>query len=144
MDIKATVAAMARLGLTVNVQPTGHPDYIRGFVKDGTVSLGRITFFEGKYSHVKWYLGDYGQICDFDKIAYGWTYLLSTGKTLTDERWKQLLAEAEKLSDEDYQRKVDWRRQNPTPINREGKQRSRGKLQRDTTRKFLRQLLLTT
>ncbi|CAI0907620.1 Uncharacterised protein [Serratia quinivorans] len=141
MDIKATVAAVSRLGLTVNVQSTGHPDYIRGFVKNGTVSLGRITFFEGRYSHVKWYLGDYGPVGDFDKFSYGWSYLLLNGKTLTDELWQETLTEAKRLSEEDYQRKLDWRRKHPASVNNQGKPRSRGKLQRDTTRKFLRQLL---
>ncbi|HGL4122038.1 TPA: hypothetical protein ACKE08_003480 [Citrobacter koseri] len=143
MDIHTTVSAMKKLGCEVSVVKTGHTDYIRGFVKHNGVTHGRITFFKGNYSHVKWYLGDYGAICESDQIYYSWSYLLRTGRVLTSEKWSEILALAESLSEEDFVQKTEWRNSHPTPERTDGKRRRRKPLQRETTRKFLRNLIQT-
>ena len=57
MNVKEIIAKLALIGLDGKFQGTGHADYERVYVIQGTVTLGRITIFHGAYSHIKWYSG---------------------------------------------------------------------------------------
>lgn len=44
-----------RVGLDVEFVRTGHPDWVRGFIKKNGVSYGRMSFLHGELNSTKWY-----------------------------------------------------------------------------------------
>lgn len=44
-----------KAGLDVEFTRTGHPDWIRGFIKKNGVSYGRMSFLGGELYSTKWY-----------------------------------------------------------------------------------------
>lgn len=44
-----------RVGLDVEFVRTGHPDWVRGFIKKDGVSYGRMSFLHGELYSTKWY-----------------------------------------------------------------------------------------
>lgn len=129
--------ALQELGHTVSFVTTGHADYVRGFVLDKEgVTLGRITVYQGEYDHIKWYWRGHGGLCESDYIIFAWRHFLDTGKVLTRERYDGLIHQAEELQQADYDRKVQWRRDNLYTGN--GRRR---RLQRRNIRMFMGELL---
>lgn len=86
MNVNETIAKLALIGLDGKFQGTGHADYERVYVIQGTVTLGRITIFHGAYSHIKWYSGIIEAYnIDQRRPTLAWDMLLQTGQVLTDE-----------------------------------------------------------
>lgn len=46
---------LKRVGLDIEFQRTGHPDWVRGFIKRKGVSYGRMSFLHGELNATKWY-----------------------------------------------------------------------------------------
>lgn len=44
-----------RVGLDVEFRRTGHPDWVRGFIKKDGVTYGRQSFLHGELYSTKWY-----------------------------------------------------------------------------------------
>lgn len=128
MNNAEVVQKLALIGLTGKVQTTGDSRYVRIYIMQGTVSLGRITMFEGKYSHVKWYEGvAQGYDINNRRPLYAWDLLLQQSKVLTDELWFGILESAQRLQQEDVARLEQWRRDNPARLDRNGvRKRRRG------------------
>lgn len=85
---------------------------------------------------MKWYWREYGELNESDYFIHSWNHALATGEPITRQQWAELVQRAEQLSREDYQQKLQWRRNNPKP---EGKRRK--KLEGRSARAFIRDLL---
>lgn len=46
---------LKRVGLEVEFKRTGHPDWVRGFIKFKGVTYGRMSFLHGVLNSTKWY-----------------------------------------------------------------------------------------
>jgi hypothetical protein len=112
--------ALPKIGLYGELRATGHPDYARLFVleaqADGIpISHGRITVFQGAYSHIKWY----GESFNMDPkhgssfYIHAWSLLLETGEVLTRERYATATQRATVRAAAVVAKKQEWRDANP-------------------------------
>ena len=136
MTINETVKKFDRLDCSIVILQTGHPDYIRGIVTKDGISLGRITFKDGVYDHIKWYWRQYGYLNSSDKLIFFWNHIQKYYEVLSDVRYDQLVIKAEQLYKEDYAAKLLWRQNN---AKKNGGHRA--KLTGKSVRGFLRELL---
>lgn len=139
MNLDELVAALRQVGLQSEVAPTGHPEYVRVYVKTRSerhnnelITLGRATVHRGVYTHTKWYYLNKDNV--FHMQAF--YHYLRTGKMLTREQWKNVQAKAVMLAKARYDEKVQWRRDNPHP---QGK--NRGRLTHPSPAGYIQQLL---
>jgi hypothetical protein len=142
MTLKETLAKLKMIGLTYRTSNTGHPDYQRIFVVDkGGVSLGRITIFEGKYDHIKWYWREYGDVNRSDYYIQAWALLLQHNEVLTKEVWEKVLQEAKEMQQQDMENKRQWRKDNPPKVMANGKTGRRRALKEKNIRSFIQEIL---
>ena len=98
MNVTETIAKLAMIGLKGKFQATGHADYARVYAMQGTVTLGRITIFQGAYSHIKWYSGIIEAYnIDQRRPTLAWDMLLQTGQVLTDKMWSSIKLQAQRI-----------------------------------------------
>jgi hypothetical protein len=123
MNLNQINENLAKLGLVSDVRATGHTDFVRCFVhcpqpSGIPLSLGRITIQNGVYSHCKWYVSQFnhnGLNEEYDYYWFAWGHLLSTGNVITREFWAQLVAKAREMARAEFERKKQWREDNPKP-----------------------------
>jgi len=145
MTILETVAKFKLLNCTVDIQSTGSVDYKRGFItgSDG-VSYGRITFYKGTFHHLKWYWREYSEstLNYSDYLIWGFKVLYETGEILTKRSWEDACKKAAKLQRQDVHKKLEWRRQNPPGLNKEGRVKHRKRISGRNVRYYLYDILL--
>lgn len=74
------------------------------------LSVGRVMFHNGKFSHVKWYSGpESGDLQDHHLYCFRWNFYISTGVVMLDDMWDLFRKEAKELSLKLYQQRVDAR-----------------------------------
>jgi len=143
MNVEQTLEALKKINLTGHLQGTGDPRWKRIFVEDYLKTrIGRISIFEEKYSHVKWYGFESlpeGEINFFERIAYRWEYLLKHGEPLDEARFQELEKQAWQLAN-DRQASILAARK-ARPCNENGKRIRRAKLRPANPRKYLQELL---
>uniref|UniRef100_A0AAU6W1B8 Uncharacterized protein n=1 Tax=Pseudomonas phage Pavpe01 TaxID=3138545 RepID=A0AAU6W1B8_9VIRU len=83
-------------------QPSGIP-----------LSIGRVMFQDGQYSHIKWYVNSYGDIGPLDFYMFGVTFYIATGIVLDAPAWSDLCDRATTAAQAEYEGKVEQRRLNP-------------------------------
>ena len=126
MNTKEVCDKLALIGLRGKVQPTGCPEYVRIYVMQGTVTLGRITIFQGTYSHIKWYEGISGAYSmDQRRPTMAWDLLLQHGKVLTDDMWSSIKIAAQRMQEQEIERLKQWRRDNPATKDKNGVEKRR-------------------
>lgn len=97
MNVNETIAKLAMIGLKGKFQTTGHADYARVYVLDAAgVTLGRISIFQGAYSHIKWYSGIIEAYnIDQRRPTLAWNMLLQSNEVLTDTMWSSIKHQAQ-------------------------------------------------
>lgn len=137
------LAALSRVGLTGEVQPTGNPDYQRVYIKcpEG-ITLGRACIHKGWYSHVKWFVGMNSLDSQWSYYIYAWQYLLRTDKVLSRCRWHDALRDAHEMAVAERNRKIIWRREHPLPTRADGTTRNRAKLAPANPGRYIWQILI--
>lgn len=128
-----TLLYLTQLGLHYTVQQTGDPRWKRIFIsmdiKDEVrVQVGRVSIFEGNYSHIKWYgisYNEQGEIRECEHLAYQWNYLLQMGKLLDPAHYEACLNKAWELAHErraaiQAKRQANSRREDGKPVKRKG------------------------
>lgn len=142
MNVTETIAKLAMIGLKGKFQATGHADYARVYVMQGTVTLGRITIFQGAYSHIKWYSG----IIEAYNInqrrpTLAWDMLLQTGQVLTDEMWSSIKLQAQRIQEEEMRKLELWRIENPPGVDHLGRVKRRRSIKGPSLMKCIRQVM---
>ena len=142
MNVTETIAKLAMIGLDGKFQGTGHADYARVYVMQGTVTLGRITIYKGVYDHIKWYDGII-QAYDVDQSrpTMAWDLLLQHGKVLTDEMWSSIKISAQHLQEREIERLKQWRRDNPAGLDHNGVQKRRRAIKGPSPMKCIRLMM---
>lgn len=139
MNIPETCAKFKQIDLTVNVVKTGDPVYKRGFVlREDGCTIGRITFRNEQYSHIKWYWKGYGGLIKADYIISRWSYLLRTGHVLDNSTYNTIVLTAKHIRDKDLEAKKEWRKANPKSLHNGNHRR---KLQGKTLRPIIASIL---
>jgi len=128
MDFNETLNKLNEIDLRGNLLPTGDPRYKRIFItnSDGC-TIGRITILDGKYSHVKWYWKQYGDIIESDYYIFAWDVLLYQNRIMSENEFSDILEIAEKMRSMDIERKKIWRIENPKIGNNEKRKSITGK-----------------
>lgn len=120
------------IGLELDVVRTGSPEYERGFIRKGEVSLGRATLRNGDVEHIKWYLETTNTPeNDYDGLAFylSAVYVRATfGALLARDQWLEGVATARELREQDIKAKQEWRHKNPKCL-QNSKRRTRRKLE---------------
>lgn len=142
MNVKETIAKLALIGLDGKFQGTGHADYERVYVIQGTVTLGRITIFHGAYSHIKWYSGII-EAYDIDqrRPTLAWDMLLQTGQVLTDEMWSSIKIQAQRIQEDEIRKLEIWRIENPPGVDHLGRVKRRRSIKGPSLMKCIRQVM---
>ena len=142
MNVKETIAKLAMIGLKGKFQGTGHADYERVYVIQGTVTLGRITIFHGAYSHIKWYSGII-EAYDIDqrRPTLAWDMLLQTGQVLTDEMWSSIKLQAQRIQEDEIRKLELWRIENPPGVDHLGRIKRRRSIKGPSLMKCIRQVM---
>lgn len=119
MNSQQILDALEKIDLKGEIVNTGNPDYVRCFVyqitpgNDVPLSLGRITIYKGKYSHIKWYIGDYGDMCEYDYPRIRWSVLLVRGVVITRKQYDEAMAKALSAAEAKTAIRKQWRLDNP-------------------------------
>uniref|UniRef100_A0AAU8EHJ6 Uncharacterized protein n=1 Tax=Klebsiella phage vB_Kpn2-P2 TaxID=3230849 RepID=A0AAU8EHJ6_9VIRU len=142
MNVKETIAKLALIGLDGKFQGTGHADYERVYVIQGTVTLGRITIFHGAYSHIKWYSGII-EAYDIDqrRPTLAWDMLLQTGQVLTDEMWSSIKLQAQRIQEDEIRKLETWRIENPPGVDHLGRVKRRRSIKGPSLMKCIHQVM---
>lgn len=142
MNVTETIAKLAMIGLKGKFQATGHADYARVYVMQGTVTLGRITIFQGAYSHIKWYSGIIEAYnIDQRRPTLAWDMLLQTGQVLTDEMWSSIKVQAQRIQEDEMRRLELWRIENPPGVDHLGRIKRRRSIKGPSLMKCIRQVM---
>lgn len=142
MNVNETIAKLAMIGLKGKFQATGHADYARVYVMQGTVTLGRITIFQGAYSHIKWYSGIIEAYnVDQRRPTLAWDMLLQTGQVLTDEMWSSIKLQAQRIQEEEMRKLELWRIENPPGVDHLGRVKRRRSIKGPSLMKCIRQVM---
>lgn len=143
MNTKETCDKLALIGLRGKVQTTGHPDYVRIYVLDAQgVTLGRISIFQGAYSHIKWYSGIIEAYnVDQRRPTLAWDMLLQTGQVLTDTMWSSIKVTAQRMQEEETRKLELWRIANPPALDHLGKPKRRRSIKGPSIMKCIRQVM---
>lgn len=142
MNVTETIAKLAMIGLNGKFQATGHADYARVYVMQGTVTLGRITIFQGAYSHIKWYSGIIEAYnIDQRRPTLAWDMLLQTGQVLTDEMWSSIKVQAQRIQEEEMRKLELWRIENPPGVDHLGRIKRRRSIKGPSLMKCIRQVM---
>lgn len=91
MNIIEIAGLAEKLGCRIHIIPTGIPDYKHGFIecKAGGVQYGRVTFYRGEYSHVKWYSRPQARVGPRDYyLAFAWDAALRTGRVPSKQEFE--------------------------------------------------------
>lgn len=104
-----------KIGCSFVIQNDYSPVWARVFVRDGRgVSIGRITFKDGKVWYPKfykrWYIKEVGPE---DFIWLRLERYINDGVIITDEQFKLLVKEAIAIREKDLKQKQAWRDANP-------------------------------
>jgi len=79
------------------------------------LSIGRVMFQHGEYSHVKWYCPpSCGDIQETDVYWFRWVVYTATEKHLGSQSWQRLKTKAKQRAKEKRQAKLDARAALPT------------------------------
>lgn len=142
MNVNETIAKLAMIGLKGKFHGTGHADYERVYVIQGTVTLGRITIFHGAYSHIKWYSGII-EAYDIDqrRPTLAWDMLLQTGQVLTDEMWSSIKVQAQRIQEDEIRKLELWRIENPPGVDHLGRVKRRRSIKGPSLMKCIRQVM---
>lgn len=142
MNVTETIAKLAMIGLKGKFQATGHADYARVYVMQGTVTLGRITIFQGAYSHIKWYSGIIEAYnIDQRRPTLAWDMLLQTGQVLTDEMWSSIKVQAQRIQEQEMRKLELWRIENPPGVDHLGRIKRRRSIKGPSLMKCIRQVM---
>lgn len=142
MNVTETIAKLAMIGLKGKFQATGHADYARVYVMQGTVTLGRITIFQGAYSHIKWYSGIIEAYnVDQRRPTLAWDMLLQTGQVLTDDMWSSIKLQAQRIQEEELRKLELWRIENPPGVDHLGRVKRRRSIKGPSLMKCIRQVM---
>lgn len=108
------VQHLARIvGMEAEIKATGHPDFVRGFLKINGVTLGRAVIERGELTHVNWYCNPGREVGPWDYWTYAWAVASATDTLLPPKLFEDLCVTASELHRQDYAKKVAWRRANP-------------------------------
>lgn len=142
MNVKEIIAKLALIGLDGKFQGTGHADYERVYVIQGTVTLGRITIFHGAYNHIKWYSGII-EAYDIDqrRPTLAWDMLLQTGQVLTDVMWSSIKVQAQRIQEDEIRKLEIWRIENPPGVDHLGRVKRRRSIKGPSLMKCIRQVM---
>ena len=142
MNVNETIAKLAMIGLKGKFQATSHADYARVYVMQGTITLGRISIFQGAYSHIKWYSGII-ESYDIDqrRPTLAWDMLLQTGQVLTDEMWSSIKLRAQRIQEEEVRKLELWRIENPPGVDHLGRIKRRRSIKGPSLMKCIRQVM---
>lgn len=142
MNATETIAKLAMIGLKGKFQATGHADYASVYVMQGTITLGRITIFQGAYSHIKWYSGIIEAYnVDQRRPTLAWDMLLQTGQVLTDEMWSSIKLQAQRIQEEELRKLELWRIENPPGVDHLGRVKRRRSIKGPSLMKCIRQVM---
>lgn len=142
MNVNETIAKLALIGLKGKFQVTGHADYARVYVMQGTVTLGRISIFQGAYSHIKWYSGIIEAYnIDQRRPTLAWDMLLQTGQVLTDDMWSSIKIQAQRIQEEEMRKLELWRIENPPGVDHLGRVKRRRSIKGPSLMKCIRQVM---
>lgn len=142
MNVTETIAKLAMIGLKGKFQGTGHADYERVYVIQGTVTLGCITIFHGAYSHIKWYSGIIEAYnIDQRRPTLAWDMLLQTGQVLTDEMWSSIKLQAQRIQEDEIRKLEIWRIENPPGVDHLGRVKRRRSIKGPSLMKCIRQVM---
>lgn len=112
-----TIEALAAIGLHGQASATLSDTYRRVFAVDAIgVTQGRLTIFNGEYSHAKWYVskGAHGPNIRSDEyIPYAWNLWLSKRELLSLVQWDAAVEQATTLARAERDEKQAWRDANP-------------------------------
>ena len=145
MNVNEIIAKLAMIGLKGKFQVTGHADYARVYVMQGTVTLGRITIFQGAYSHIKWYSGIIEAYnVDQRRPTLAWDMLLQTGQVLTDEMWSSIKHQAQVMQIAETRKLEQWRLDNPPKLDHLGRPKRRRSIKGPSLMKYIRQVMNLT
>lgn len=92
---------LKRVGLDVEFQPTGHPDWVRGFIKRKGVSYGRMSFLHGELNSTKWY-----STYDIEFEYFCLQMLIKHDYLPTKEEYRLTWYWADKQAQAEYSRKM--------------------------------------
>ena len=142
MNVNETIAKLDMIGLKGKFQATGHADYARVYVMQGTVTLGCISIFQGAYSHIKWYSGIIEAYnIDQRRPTLAWDMLLQTGQVLTDEMWSSIKLQAQRIQEEEVRKLELWRIENPPGVDHLGRVKRRRSIKGPSLMKCIRQVM---
>lgn len=77
------------------------------------LSIGRVMFEQGRYSHIKWYCNSHGELGPLDFYMLGLTFYIATGVQLDAPAWSDLCDRATTAAQAEYDDKCEQRRLNP-------------------------------
>lgn len=142
MNATETIAKLAMIGLKGKFQATDHADYARVYVMQGTITLGRISIFQGAYSHIKWYSGIIEAYnVDQRRPTLAWDMLLQTGQVLTDDMWLSIKLQAQRIQEEEVRKLELWRIENPPGVDHLGRVKRRRSIKGPSLMKCIRQVM---
>ena len=143
MNVNETIAKLALIGLKGKFQTTGHADYARVYVLDAAgVTLGRITIFQGSYSHIKWYSGIIEAYnIDQRRPTLAWDMLLQSNEVLTDTMWSSIKHQAQVMQQAETRKLEQWRLDNPPKLDHLGRPKRRRSIKGPSLMKCIRQVM---
>lgn len=143
MNVNEVKAKLELIGLKGKFQTTGHADYTRIYVLDARgVTLGRISMFQGAYSHIKWYEGIIEAYnIDQRRPTLAWDMLLQSGQVLTDEMWSSIKVQAQAMQLEEVRKLEQWRRDNPPKRDHNGDPKRRRSIKGPSIMKCIRVIM---
>jgi len=142
MNTTEFTKAVNKIGLRVDIKPTGHKAHVRAFVfeptKDMPLVYGRANIKNGEYVDMKWYEGGKPEYSLYPKHYkyYAWLYFERTRQILDRGVWiNHILPEARRRAHEDYLAKKEWRDDHPK-VDARGRLHQRKKLIGRSERSF--------
>lgn len=105
MDIAEIEEKMSHIGCSIDIVKTGHPRFHRGFIRyvdeqDRTITAGRMTIYDGKYDHIKWYCGSssHPAIMNYDYYIFAWNMIVRRGIVVDKDIWLCCLDDCYEMS----------------------------------------------
>ena len=143
MNVNEVKAKLELIGLKGKFQTTGHADYARIYVLDAHgVTLGRISMFQGAYSHIKWYSGIIEAYnIDQRRPTLAWDMMLQTGQVLTDELWSSIKIQAQEMQLDATRQLQQWRLDNPPKLDHNGNPKRRRSIKGPSIMKCIRLIM---
>lgn len=115
----------------IHVQRKGQPP----------LSIGRVMFHEGKFSHVKWYgFPSFGSIQQGDFQVWNTWCALHYNRTITPEQWNSIVSQATVQAKAHRQAKLDARAKLPK-YSASGKLKSRPRIADINPRRYVGELI---